>query len=214
MAFGIKAIKAILSENGMPLENLETAASEICGRHKTEIDSVKEERDGYKQETETLADLKNQLKEAQEKITAYEKDDYKTKYESEKAEHEKLKADVAGKETLAKKESALRNELKNKKYSDDAAKLILSKGGYTDKIELDKDGKAKNLDSIFESINSDFSMFTPRETAKTSAIENPPINAGGKKTMTKAEIMAIKDSSERQKAIKESIESGENVFRI
>lgn len=56
-----------------------------------------------------------------------------------------MKADVASKETLAKKESALRNELKSKKYSDDAVKLILSKGGYTDKIELDKMGKQLTL---------------------------------------------------------------------
>lgn len=213
MAFTRKFLSAMGLE-AEKIDEIMTAHVEVIEHYKNQLDESKKLSDELDTLKTANADLTKQLKDATDKITAYEKDDYKSKYESEKAEHEKLKADVAGKETLAKKESALRNELKNKKYSDDAVKLILSKGGYTDKIELDKDGKAKNLDSIFESINSDFSMFTPKETAKTSAMENPPINVGGKKTMTKAEIMAIKDSSERQKAIKESIESGENVFRI
>lgn len=47
------------------------------------------------------------MKTANDKIMAYEKDDYKTKYESEKAAREKLESDNANRETVAKKEQAV-----------------------------------------------------------------------------------------------------------
>lgn len=213
MAFTRKFLSAMGVEADK-IEEIITAHTEVVDHFRNQIDDAKALKDEIEKLKSDKAELETKLNEANTKISGYEKDDYKGKYESEKAEHDKLKADVAGKETLAKKESALRNELKGKKYSDDAVKLILSKGGYTDKIELDKDGKPTNLDVIFKDIQEDFAMFTPKETVINSAPDNPPANAGGKTAMTKSEIMKIKDSAERQKAIKESIESGSNDFRI
>lgn len=213
MAFTRKFLSAMGVEADK-IEEIITAHTEVVDHFRNQIDDAKALKDEIEKLKSDKADLETKLNEANTKISGYEKDNYKGKYESEKAEHDKLKADVAGKETLAKKESALRNELKGKKYSDDAVKLIISKGGYTDKIELDKDGKPTNLDGIFKDIQEDFAMFTPKETVVNSAPDNPPANAGGKTAMTKSEIMKIKDSAERQKAIKESIESGSNDFRI
>lgn len=213
MAFTRKFLSAMGVEADK-IEEIITAHTEVVDHFRNQIDDAKALKDEIEKLKSDKADLETKLNEANTKISGYEKDNYKGKYESEKAEHDKLKADVAGKETLAKKESALRNELKGKKYSDDAVKLILSKGGYTDKIELDKDGKPTNLDGIFKDIQEDFAMFTPKETVINSAPDNPPANAGGKTAMTKSEIMKIKDSAERQKAIKESIESGSNDFRV
>lgn len=180
------------------------------------VDPIKDERDKYKAEAETVPELERAKADLESKLKTAEteRDDFKTKHDTEKAEHDKLKADVASKETLAKKESALRSELKSKKYSDDAVKLILSKGGYTDKIELDKDGKPKNIDSIFADIQTDFAMFTPKETVISSKPDTPPVNAGGNAVKSKSEIMKIKDSAERQKAIRESIESGSSDFKV
>lgn len=213
MAFTRKFLSAMGVEADK-IEEIITAHTEVVDHFRNQIDDAKALKDEIEKLKSDKADLETKLNEANTKISGYEKDNYKEKYESEKAEHDKLKADVAGKETLAKKESALRNELKGKKYSDDAVKLIISKGGYTDKIELGKDGKPTNLDGIFKDIQEDFAMFTPKETVINSAPDNPPANAGGKTAMTKSEIMKIKDSAERQKAIKESIESGSNDFRI
>lgn len=173
------------------------------------VDPIKDERDKYKAEAETVpelekvkADLESRLKTAET-----ERDDFKSKHETEKSEHDKLKADVAGKEAHTKKESLLQNELKSRKFSDEAARLILSKGGYTDKIELDKNGKATNIDSIFESINTDFSMFTPKEVITGHVPDNPPANAGGKLALTWEEIDKIKDSEKRQEAMLANMKS-------
>lgn len=169
------------------------------------VDPIKDERDKYKAEAETVPELERAKADLESKLKTAEteRDDFKTKHDTEKAEHDKLKADIAGKETLAKKESALRDELKSKKYSDDAVKLILSKGGYTDKIELDKDGKPKNIDSIFADIQTDFAMFTPKETVTSSKPDTPPVNAGGNtfEGMTLGEKMKYANENPTDRAV-------------
>lgn len=173
------------------------------------VDPIKDERDKYKAEAETVPDLEKAKADLESKLKTAEteRDDFRAKHESEKAEHDKLKADIAGKETLAKKESALRSELKSKKYSDDAVKLILSKGGYTDKIELDKDGKPKNIDSIFADIQTDFAMFTPKETVISSKPDTPPVNAGGSSAVTWEDVDKIKDAEKRQAVMLQNMKS-------
>lgn len=173
------------------------------------VDPIKDERDKYKAEAETVPELERAKADLESKLKTAEteRDDFKTKHDTEKAEHDKLKADIAGKETLAKKESALRDELKSKKYSDDAVKLILSKGGYTDKIELDKDGKPKNIDSIFADIQTDFAMFTPKETVISSKPDTPPVNAGGSSAVTWEDVDKIKDAEKRQAVMLQNMKS-------
>lgn len=153
-----------------------------------------------------LEQAKKDLKAANDKVTAYEKDDYKGKYESEKAAREKLESDIANKETNAKKDNALKALLKDKKYSDEAAKLIVRKGGYTDKIELDENGGVKNADSILGDVQNDFSMFTPKISNQVVNPAAPPANSGGAKKPTKEEIMNIKNTEERQRAMAQNME--------
>lgn len=213
MAFTRKFLSAL----GIESEKID----EIMNSHIEVVEALKNQIAEAKTETEKLANVQAQLDEttkkltaANEKLEAAEKDDYKGKYESEKAEHDKLKADVASKETIAKKETALKAALKKQKYSDEASNLIIRKGGYTSKIELDENGNVTNIKDVFKDIQSDFSMLTPKETVTSSTPDNPPTNSGGRTTKTKSEIMSIKDSVERQKAIKESIESGSTDFYV
>jgi hypothetical protein len=206
MAFTRKFLSA-MGVDADKIEEIITAHTEVVDHFRNQIDDAKTLKDEIEKLKSDKADLETKLNEANTKISGYEKDDYKGKYESEKAEHDKLKADVAGKEAHTKKESLLQNELKSRKFSDEAARLILSKGGYTDKIELDKNGKATNIDSIFESINTDFSMFTPKEVITSHVPDNPPANAGGKLALTWEEIDKIKDSEKRQEAMLANMKS-------
>lgn len=170
------------------------------------IDESKGNSDELAKATAELEQAKKDLKAANDKITAYEKDDYKGKYESEKAAREKLESDIANKETNAKKDNALKALLKDKKYSDEAAKLIVRKGGYTDKIELDENGGVKNADSILGDVQNDFSMFTPKISNQVVNPAAPPANSGGAKKPTKEEIMNIKNTEERQRAMAQNME--------
>ena len=74
MSFGIKQIESILSSHGMPLENLNKCAEELCGRHKADIDSIKEERDNYKTDAETLESVKKELTDAKKALEKAEKE--------------------------------------------------------------------------------------------------------------------------------------------
>lgn len=170
------------------------------------IDESKGNSDELAKATAELEQAKKDLKAANDKVTAYEKDDYKGKYESEKAAREKLESDIANKETNAKKDNALKALLKDKKYSDEAAKLIVRKGGYTDKIELDENGGVKNADSILGDVQNDFSMFTPKISNQVVNPAAPPANSGGAKKPTKEEIMNIKNTEERQRAMAQNME--------
>lgn len=170
------------------------------------IDESKGNSDKLAKAEAELEQAKKDLKTANDKVTAYEKDDYKGKYESEKAAREKLESDIANKETNAKKDNALKALLKDKKYSDEAAKLIVRKGGYTDKIELDENGGVKNADSILGDVQNDFSMFTPKISNQVVNPAAPPANSGGAKKPTKEEIMNIKNTEERQRAMAQNME--------
>lgn len=214
MAFGIKQIKAFLSENGMPIEALDKVAEDICARHKADIDAIREERDEYKQKIsdatnlkEELEKVKGELEKATAKIEQAEKDDYKGKYEFEKAEKEKLKADYEAKDKAAREDAAITEWALAKGYSDKGAKMIVKHGGLRGKVTFDKEGKATIADDLWNDIDSEWSDYKkPPETVDNVKVQKPPVNNGSKSTKTKAEIMEIKDAGERQKAIADNPE--------
>ena len=157
---------------------------------------------------EELNKVKKDLATANATIEAANKDDYKTKYESAVADLEKVKSDYAAKESAAQKELIIKNAAKERKYDDDAISILLdSKADYSSRIELDKDGKATNLDDIFKAIAADKPMLVPHIDDKPPTIANPPANTGGKKAVTWDDIDKIKDTKERHKAMAENMEA-------
>ena len=174
-----------------------------------EIDRSKDTNDKLTNVQAELDKVKKDLETANKTIETANKDDYKGKYENATAELEKLKTEYATKETVASKKSRLTEQLKAAGYSETATRLIVNRSDYASKIELDKDGKATNLDAVIKDIqaDSDFSGFTPeiKETKHTPS--NPPANTGGKKTLTWEDIDKIKDIGERQKAMAENMDS-------
>lgn len=180
---------------------------QIIDAHAEVTEALKAERDQYKSEAEKLPDVQKQLDDAQKKIAAAEKEDYKGKYESEKAAHDKLKTDVASKETLAKKESALKAALKDAGYSESGIAKIARYGGFTDAIELDSDGKIKDIDKLKSSIESEWGEYKGAVKKENAEPAKPPANTAGATKRTKEEIMEIQNTAERQKAIAENPEA-------
>ena len=129
--------------------------------HTESVSDILAEVDKYKEDAQKLPDIQKQLDEANSKIEAAEKDDYKGKYESTKAEYDKYKEEVATKETKAKKSGALKAALKEKGYSEFAIDKITKHGGYGDSIELDEDGKIKDSDTLFDKISKEWGGFKP-----------------------------------------------------
>lgn len=177
MAFSRKALKAM----GITDEQIES----IIELHTESIDAIKADRDKYKDDAEKLSDVQRQLDEANSKIEAAEKDDYKGKYESEKAAHDKLKENIKVKETTAKKSTALKAYLKEKGYSDNGITKITKYGDYIKDIELDEDGKIKDADKLIGKVESEWSEYKPQ--AGTSNFK-PNVPTGAQSSKPTSEI--------------------------
>ena len=74
-----------------------------------------------------------------------------------------------------------------------------------DSIELDDEGKVKDADALKKAIGEEWEDFIVQKETKGAQTATPPAGSG-KTYKSKDEIMAIKDTQERQKAIAENHE--------
>lgn len=189
--------RSTLAAMGLTNEQVDS----IIELHTETVNALKADIDKYKEAAEKLPDVQRQLEEANSKLK--NSDDYKGKYETEKAAHDKLKTEVQNKETTAKKSTAFKAMLKEKGYSDNAITKITKYGGYVDGVELDDDGKLTNSDKLMSAVESEWSEYKPQAGTQRHTPVTPPV--GGKAVPTKDEILSIKDTTARQKAIAENI---------
>lgn len=208
MALTNANVKEILSKAGVDSEHMKDAVNEIIEGHTTSIEALREERDSYKEKAQKVDDLAKMLEKAQKDLKEATSDEseqkYKTKYEMLKDEFKEYKKEIEAKATKESKAKAYKDILKEAGISDKRIEAVL-KVSDVESIELDDEGKVKDKDELLKSIKEEWSDFIQTADVKGADTETPPANTGGK-TMTKDEIMKIKDTSERQKAIKENIE--------
>lgn len=176
----------------------------IIEMHMETVNSLKAERDKLKDEAAQLPDVQDKLGKLTKELETIKKDDYKAKYESEKAAHDKLKEDITQKETKTKKADAFKSYLKSAGYSEKGIEKITKYGGYVDTVELDENGAITNAEKLSQSIESEWGEYKPQAGTARHTPVTPPV--GGKVTRTKEDIMKISDTAERQKAIAENID--------
>ncbi len=179
---------------GMGLTDEQVSA--IVEAHTETTDALKEQRDQYKANSDKLSEVQAELD-----ALKGNGNDWKVKYEQEHEDFEAFKTDVAKKSAAESKEKAYTKLLRELGVTEKRISGIIK---LTDMnaLELDENGSIKDLDSVKENIKAEWSDFIPTEEERGAGTETPPGNNGGT-TMTKAEIMKIKDASERQKAIME-----------
>lgn len=155
-----------------------------------EIDRSKDTNDKLTNVQAELDKVKKDLETANETIKTAEKDNYKGKYESEKAAHDKLKEEIQIKANVDKKSAAFKAMLKEKGYSENAINKITKYGGYVDSVELDDEGKMKDVDKLFENIKSEWDEYTPIEGMDNHIPPTPHAadNSGAPKKSRAAEI--------------------------
>lgn len=208
MALTNANVKEILSKAGVDSEHMKDAVNEIIEGHTTSIEALREERDNYKAEAQKAEDLAKQLEKVQKDLKEATSDDaenkFKAKYEMLKEEFKEYKKEIEEKATKDNKSKAYKELLKEAGISDKRIEAVL-KVSDVDAIEFDDEGNVKDKDDILKSIKEEWSDFITKADVKGAETETPPANTGGQ-TMTKEDIMKIKDTSERQKAIKEHIE--------
>lgn len=197
MALTRKMLKAMSIED----EKIE----QIIDAHTETVSGLKDEMAGYKAEAEKAAGVQKELDALKEEAAKNsDKNPWKVKYDALKEEFEGYKTEQATKAAKASKEEAYRALLKECGIADKRIAAVVRVADL-DSIELDKDGKIKDVDKLSESIKTEWSDFIPTETEVGAETSKPPKNTGGN-TMTKDQILAIKDTQQRQALMKENHE--------
>lgn len=177
----------------------EEKIDEIIEAHTETVDRLKDEVKTLKADNETLKTAKKEL----DDLKAKGNDGYEDKYKTLKKEYEDYKTDIEKKQTHAEKETAYRELLKEAgikgKYIDT---IIRAEQSVIDELKM-KDGKIEDVESLINSAKTNWNDFVGTISTHTAKVDTPPANNGGT-TRTKADIMAIKDTAERQKAIAEN----------
>ena len=178
---------------------------EIINAHSETVEALKEERDSYKDKADKYDKTQKDLDAANQKIEDLSKEDaYKVKYDALKEDFEEYKNEVEAEKSNNSKKAAYKNLLKeigiSEKRIDAVAKLA-----ELDKIKLDKDGKIEGSDDLKKSLSEEWADFIVKDGKEGAKTSTPPDHGSGP-AKTKEEIMKIKDSSERQKAIAENHE--------
>lgn len=157
------------------------------------------EKSRYTEKLEEIETLKTEKQTAEDSATTAEK--WKVKYEAMKKDFSDFKAEQAKKDARTAKETAYRALLKEAGVSEKRIETVLRVSD-VDGVELTDKGEIKGADKLSASIKDEWADFI--ETMEIQGVQtpNPPANTGGS-TMTKEQIMNIKDIGERHKAIAE-----------
>lgn len=202
MDFSVKQIKELLSKAGLPVDALEKTAEEICSRHNTTLDAIKEERDTYKKDADTLASVQKELTD----LKAQKDDGYKDKYEQEHQAFEDYKNEVAHKATLEAKKNAFLDVLKDAGIVKDTsvAKVLKYTDLDKDEYELDDKGKFKNAKSILKSVQEEWPEHITKENEDGADVKHPPEHHDGNdfEKMSLVDKMSYANSHPNDEAVK------------
>lgn len=124
-------------------------------------------------------------------------------YKKLKREFDDYKAEVSGKEAKAAKERAARAFFESKGITGKSLDIAMrGSGAEINALELDGD-KIKDTAALDALVKDTYSGLVSTTTVRGAQTATPPANSGG--TKTKAEIMSIKNTAERQRAIAQNL---------
>lgn len=179
----------------------EAKIDEIISAHADTVNALKEQRDGYKADADKLPAVQQALDDL--KASQNGEDPYKEKYEKKVREFDEYKKGVEEKELKRSKSTAYKQVLKELKASH-IDSILKASQSELDKIEIDENGKIKDVDKLKESIKKEWADFIVAEGQQGANTATPPANEGSK--LSKEDIMKIKDPTARQKAMYENSE--------
>lgn len=185
---------------------------QIIEMHTETVTALKEQIEEFKSEAGDSKTTKDELAKVQKELDELKKQaetDKKnseakaTEFEKLKKEYDDYKTEQEAKAVRAVKEKALRELLTDMKMSDKGVAQVVKWMG-VDNVEVDEGGKLKSAADLRKSIKEDWGDYIQTTEEKGASTPTPPANNGSGTGMTKAEILKIKDATERQKAISEN----------
>lgn len=199
MALTRKMLKAM----GIEEEKID----QIIEAHTETVDALKADRDSYKKDASALKDVQRELDE----LKAKGDDGWKEKHDKVKKEYEEYKSDVEGKQARETKEKATRAYFESVGITGKNLEIAI-RGSRAEIDGLEMDGeKIKDTASLKALVDGDFASLVTTTTTKGASTATPPAGGQGSSTpKTKAEILKIKDTAERQKAWAEYLTEGKS----
>lgn len=173
----------------------------IVEEHADTVDSLKKQRDKYRDDAEHLDEVQEELDNLKKQVKDDSKDanEWKDKFEKKNKEFEAYKAEVEAKTTKEAVKEAYIKLLKAANVSEKHIPSIVNITNFDD-MKLDKDGNVEGADKYTEAIKEKYSSFITTTGTEGSDVSTPP-QGGATKYSSKKEIMEIKDASKRQEAI-------------
>lgn len=185
--------RKFLKGMGLPDEQIET----IIEAHTEVTDALKQDRDTYKADAEKLAGVQKELDDLKANGGEWQK-----KYEDEHKDFEAYKSAQTAKETKTAKTAAYKALLIESGISEKYANKIL-KLTDLEAIELDESGKIKDADTHKQTVQTEYAEFVETKTERGASVATPPAKSGSPSTITKEQILAIKDGQVRRKTMAE-----------
>ena len=158
----------------------EAKIDEIISAHADTVNALKEQRDGYKADADKLPAVQKALDDL--KASQSGEDPYKAKYEKKAKEFDDYKKGVEAKELARSKSKAYKQVLKELKASH-IDSILKASQSELEKIELDENGKIKDVDKLKESIKKEWADFIVEEGQQGAKTATPPANEGSKLQM-------------------------------
>lgn len=183
MGFSVKQIKAILSDAGLPTDKLEETTTELCSRHATDLEAIKEERDNFKISAEELAKTKAEL----DALKSNSSDSYKVKYETTKSEYDNYKKQIEQGEIKSKKQVAYKNLLNELKISPKITDRVVELADLN-KIEFDDKGGIKNAEDLSKNLSEEWKDFIVTTSEKGADVSTPLTKSQEKQDLEKLPI--------------------------
>jgi DNA repair exonuclease SbcCD ATPase subunit len=170
---------------------------QIIEAHSETVDGLKDKLRKAEEDAEDLKDVQKELDDLKKKTDGSK--DWEKKFNDERKAFEDFKKEIAGKETAAAKEKAVRAYFEGKGIKGDNLEIAI-RGAKDEIAGLELDGeKIKDAKSLDDLVAGTYKGLVVKTQTGGAGTGTPPGNNGGKKT--KEEIMAIKDAGERQKQI-------------
>jgi predicted ribosome quality control (RQC) complex YloA/Tae2 family protein len=183
---------------------------QIIESHAETVTALKDEVEKYKAEAEKLPGIQKELAELRKSIEGkdYDKlkqefEDYKTnEYGKLKKEFDDYKVSIKNEKTQAAKEAAYREALKDANLSENGVNKAVKYADWAG-VEIGEDGKLKNAKELVKAAREEWAEYIVKTDQQGVNTPNPP-GGKGNETMTKEQIMAVKDRNERQRLISEN----------
>lgn len=177
----------------------QTQVESVIQGHTESVDGLKDDLDKAKAELAELAAVRKELDEA--KKAASQNKVWQDEYESLKKNFEEFRDRQAAQATLASKKTAYSAVLRDLGIPERRIDSILRVTDFNE-MSVSEEGKLTNLDDVKATASKEWGDFIATPSEVGARVQNPPATNASATTMTKKEIMAIKDARKRQEAIK------------